>query len=139
MTLRLGRRRAQARAPRSRFSAGLIDALGRAKIIGLRVGLSPHRSIGLWVVVVQGRVFVRSWGATRTDGFRNPWTNLPEYLTIGSRRLRVRLIRTRSDQLKTAVDLAYREKYKTPGSARFVRDMARVRSRDSTTELVPLS
>ncbi len=50
----------------------------------------------------------------------------------------VRAVGTRSERLKDAVDKAYLEKYKTPGSIKYARGLGRKKSRDTTTELVPL-
>jgi hypothetical protein len=41
--------------------------------------------------------------------------------------------------LKDAVSRAYLEKYSTPGSIKYARDLGRAKSRATTTELVPLS
>jgi len=49
----------------------------------------------------------------------------------------VRAVQTRSLRLKDAVDRAYLEKYHTPGSLKFARDLGRKKSRETTTELVP--
>jgi hypothetical protein len=47
-------------------------------------------------------------------------------------------VHTRSERLKDAVDQTYLKKYKTPGSIKYARDLGRKKSRDTTTELVPL-
>ena len=39
-------------------------------IIGLRAGTQPHRFIGIWAVVVEGRVFVRSWSLKPRSWYR---------------------------------------------------------------------
>jgi hypothetical protein len=57
---------------------------------------------------------------------------------IGDKEIRIRAIHTRSERLKNLVSQAYKEKYNTPGSIQFVKDMSRKKSRDTTTELVPL-
>ena len=44
-----------------RFSDDVLAAIRKGLIIGLRAGTQPHRFIALWAVVVEGRVFVRSW------------------------------------------------------------------------------
>jgi hypothetical protein len=44
-----------------RFSDNILAAIRKGMIIGLRAGSQPHRFIALWAVVVEGRVFVRSW------------------------------------------------------------------------------
>jgi hypothetical protein len=58
---------------------------------------------------------------------------------IADREIQVRAVRTRSKQLKDAVDRAYLEKYNTGGMIKYAKDLVRAISRDTTIELVPLS
>ena len=46
-----------------------IEELAGAKILGVRAG-TEHRYTGVWVVVVEGRVFVRSWNDKPTGWYR---------------------------------------------------------------------
>ena len=120
-----------------RFPRDVVEALDRAKIIGIRAGTGPHRFIGVWPVVVEGRLFVRSWGI-KPGGWYHAFREEPRgAIQVGGRELPVRAVFTRSERLKDAVSRAYREKYDTPGALRYVRDFARPRRRDTTTELVP--
>jgi hypothetical protein len=57
---------------------------------------------------------------------------------LGEREIPIRAVHTRSERLKDLVSRAYQEKYNTPGSIQFVKDMSRKKSRDTTTELVPV-
>lgn len=57
---------------------------------------------------------------------------------VGDREVPVRAVHTRSERLKDLVSAAYREKYHTPGSVQYVKEMSRKKSRDTTTELVPV-
>jgi hypothetical protein len=60
-------------------------------------------------------------------------------IQVGTREIRVRARPTKSERLKAAVSRAYREKYNTPGSIKFVQGFERAKSRrDTTTELLPL-
>jgi hypothetical protein len=52
-----------------RFSGPALEELAKTKIIGVRAG-TEHRYTGVWVVVVGGRVFVRSWNDTPTGWYR---------------------------------------------------------------------
>lgn len=58
-------------------------------------------------------------------------------MTVGTRKLAVRAVQRRGVRLNDAVTKAYRAKYSTPGSLKFVRDMNRPKSRATTTELMP--
>jgi hypothetical protein len=124
-------------APR-RFTGRVLAAVDQSKILGIRAGRSPHRVIGVWVVVVEGRVFVRSWGLTAGGWYRTFAAEPQGIIEVGARQIRVRARPVRSERLITAVDEAYRRKYATPGSVKWVRGLCRGRRRASTTELLPL-
>lgn len=127
-----------ARKTKRRFPPNVLAAIRDGPIIGIRAGVEPHRFIGIWVVVVEGRVFVRSWSLKPRSWWRTFLAGPSGAIQVGAREIRVRAIQTRSERLKDAIDQAYREKYPTPGSLRFVRDMCRTKSRDTTTELAPI-
>jgi hypothetical protein len=93
--------------------------------------------IGIWAVVVDGRVFVRSWGLEPRSWWRTFVEDPRGIIEVGGRTIRVRAVQTRSLRLKDAVDRAYLEKYHTPGALKFARDLGRKKSRETTTELVP--
>jgi len=121
------------------FSEEVLAALRRDKILGIRAGTdSTHRVIGIWVVVVEGRVFVRSWGMKPRSWWRtlveDPYGNI----FMGEQEIPIQAIQTRSERLKDLVSAAYKEKYNTPGSVQYVKDMSRKKSRDTTTELVAI-
>jgi hypothetical protein len=59
-------------------------------------------------------------------------------ITVNDREIPVRAVRTRSEPLKDAVSRAYLDKYHTPGSVKYARDLGSAKSRATTTELVPL-
>jgi hypothetical protein len=60
-------------------------------------------------------------------------------IQVGTRQVRVRARPTKNEPLKAAVSRAYREKYNTPGSIKYVQGFERAKSRrDTTTELLPL-
>ena len=120
------------------FADDIVAAIRDGKILGIRAGSQPHRFIGIWAVVVEGRVFVRSWSFKARGWYRAFLEEPRGEINVDGRELPVRAVRTRSERLKDAVDRAYLEKYKTPGSIKYARDMGRKKSRDTTTELVPL-
>jgi hypothetical protein len=122
---------------RERFPARVIETLRGEKHLAIRAGLDPHRFIGIWVVVVEGRVFVRSWSLKPRSWFRTFQVDPVGEIIVAGKELRVRAVLTRSDRLKDAVSRAYVEKYSTPGSLKYARDLGRAKSRATTTELVP--
>ncbi|HEV2851708.1 MAG TPA: DUF2255 family protein [Thermoanaerobaculia bacterium] len=121
-----------------RFPADIVAAIRDGKILGIRAGTQPHRFIGIWAVVVEGRVFVRSWSLKPRSWYRTFLEEPRGTINVNGQEIKVRAVRTRSERLKAAVDRAYLEKYKTPGSIQYARDLGGEKSRATTTELVPL-
>lgn len=121
-----------------RFDEDVLAAIRDGKIIRIRAGSGPHRFIGIWAVVVEGRVFVRSWSLKERSWYRTFLEEPRGAIQVGGREIPVRAVRTRSERLKSAVDKAYLEKYNTPGSVKYAQDLGGEKSRATTTELVPL-
>lgn len=123
---------------RPRFSSRLLATIDEAKILGVRAGArSAHRFIGVWPVVIDGRVFARSWGLKPTGWYRAFLENSFGAIQVGERQVRVRAVPVRSERIRDAVEEAYARKYPTPGSARFVRGFRTKRRRDATIEFLP--
>ena len=114
-----------------------MRAIRDGKILGIRAGTKPHRVIGIWAVVVQGRVFVRSWSLGPRSWYRTFLDEPCGVIHVDGREIPVRAVRTRSERLKDQVDRAYLAKYATPGSIKYARDLGRPKSRATTTEFVP--
>src|SRR5678816_4727397 len=94
-----------------RFSKPVAAAIAKDKILGVRAGSGDHRFIGVWVVVVDGRVFIRSWGLKRA-GWYEAFMNEPVgRIQAAGRELRVRAVTQTSERTKAAVDEAYAAKY----------------------------
>lgn len=123
---------------KNRFPDDIRAILEKDKIIGIRAGKdSTHRVIGVWFVLVEGRIFIRSWSLKPRSWWRTFLEDPYGSMFVGEREIPIRAIRTRSERLKDLVSQTYKEKYNTPGSVHYVRDMSRKKSRDTTTELVP--
>lgn len=115
----------------------LVSAIDQAKILGIRAGArSDHRFTGVWPIVIDGRVFARSWAVTRTGWFHAFLLDPHGVLQVGERTVRVRAVRVKSERLRDAVDDAYAEKYTTPGAQKYVRGFRAARRRDATIEFV---
>ncbi|HEY7440989.1 MAG TPA: DUF2255 family protein [Vicinamibacterales bacterium] len=121
-----------------RFRAELLATIDEAKGLRIRAGVLPHRFIGIWAVVVEGRVFVRSWSLKPRSWYRTFLKEPRGAVQVGGREIPVRAIQTKGERLKDAVSRAYLAKYKTAGSLKYAQDLGRPKSRATTTELVPL-
>lgn len=120
------------------FPVDILVTIRDEKIIGLRAGTEPHRFIGIWAVVVENRVFVRSWSLKPRSWYRTFLEDPRGAIQVGDKEISVRAVQTRSERLKQAIDQAYLQKYKTPGSIKYAQDLGSAKSKATTTELVPL-
>lgn len=120
-----------------RFFTPVLAALDSSKILGIRAGVEPHRFLGVWMVVVGGRLFVRSWNDKPTGWHRAFAIDPRGAIQIGTRTIAVRARRARGDRLALAIERAYAAKYPTPGSRKYVRGFKSPRRRKTTMELVP--
>ena len=123
--------------PASTLPKTIVSAIDAEKMLAIRAGSGPHRFIGIWAVVVDGRVFVRSWSLKPRSWYRTFLEEPVGAIQVRGRTLRVRARFTTSARLLDAVSDAYLAKYHTPGSLKYARDLARPKSRATTTELVP--
>lgn len=120
-----------------RFPKQVLATLRDGKVLKIRAGTGAHRFLGIWVVVAQGRAFVRSWGLRPGGWYRTLLEERAGTILLGGRQIPVRARRARSEALKSAVDLAYVGKYSTPASLKWARGLASARRRDTTMELMP--
>jgi hypothetical protein len=118
------------------FSRADLEALASAKILHVRAG-TRHRYTGIWVVVVEGRVFVRSWNDKPTGWYRAFHDEPRGSISFAQRTLPVRARHVRSERLRHAVSDAYAEKYDTEASERWVRGFAEPERERATLELAP--
>lgn len=118
------------------FDDALVEALDNAKILGVRAG-TEHRYTGVWVVVVDGRVFVRSWNDKPTGWFRAFKKEPSGTIQVGKLEIPVRAKPVRSARLRDAVTVAFGEKYNTKGSQKWVEGFAEPARILTTLEFVP--
>ena len=120
------------------FPPPLAAAFDRAKIVGVRAGRgATHRFTGVWVVVVEGRVYARSWGVTSGGWFDTFRREPAGTVQVGQRRVRVQARRVRSERVLDAVEHGYAAKYSTPASSKWVRGFRAARRRAATLEFIP--
>jgi hypothetical protein len=120
----------------AKFPDAVIGAFESAKIIGVRAG-AQHAFTGVWVVVVGGRVFVRSWNDKPTGWFRAFRREGDGTVQLGALELPIRAKLTRSARVLSAVTRAFAEKYNTKGSRKWVEGFAEPARELTTLELVP--
>ena len=105
------------------FAGDVVEAARGAKIIGVRAG-TEHRYTGVWVVVVDGRVFVRSWNDKPTGWFRAFRKQPSGTIQVGGIEVPVRARPVRGARIRDAVTAAFGEKYDTKASQKWVTGFA---------------
>lgn len=122
---------------RRKFSDDILTLLHHGKGLRIRAGAGRHRFIGIWVVVVKERAFVRSW-SVRADGWYQTFLKEPRgAIQVADKDIAVRAVHIKNKQLRDAVDRAYLEKYSAPGALKYAKDLGTAKSRATTIELLP--
>ena len=137
MTTARTRRAAGASRATGTLPRSIVAAVDASKILGIRAGArSDHRFIGVWPVVVDGRVFVRSWTLKPGGWYRSFLEDPLGTIQVGEREVRVRAVHVRSARLRDAIERAYAAKYSTASSLKYVRGFRTAQRRETTTEFV---
>jgi len=88
------------------FSREVIAKIDSERILGIRAGSdASHRVIGIWAVVVEGRVFVRSWSMKPRSWWRtfleDPYGEI--FVAKRKRGIKVRAVQVKSEKMKEKV------------------------------------
>lgn len=118
------------------FAGDVVEAFNKAKIIGVRAG-TEHKYTGVWVVVVDRRVFARSWSDKPTGWFQAFRKQPSGMVQVGDLEVPVRGKVVRSARTRDAVTAAFGEKYPTKGSRRWVEGFAEPERAVNTIEFIP--
>jgi hypothetical protein len=118
-----------------RFPQTTLAAFDATKYLYIRAG--DHRSIPIWVVVVEGRVIVRSWNDKPGGWYRAFILHRHGAVRMEDGEVPVRAVRLRSTRLNDAADKAYARKYTTKANAKYVKGFKLQRRKATTLELLP--
>lgn len=123
-------------AAQPRFTASELAMLQKARILGVRAG-AEHRYTGVWTVVVEDRVFVRSWNNKPTGWYQALRSTGHGAISVGKTELAIATRPVRSARIRRAVSEAYAAKYDTKASEKWVVGFAEPHREATTLELVP--
>lgn len=122
----------------ARLARSIVAAADASQILGVRAGArADHRFVGVWPVVIGGRLFARSWSLKPGGWYRTFLDDPRGTIRVGARAVRVCAVPVRSERIRDAVERAYAAKYRTPGSRKYVRGFKTKRRREATMEFVP--
>jgi len=119
-----------------KFADAVVEAIWNAKILGVRAG-TQHRYTGVWVVVVDGRVFVRSWNDKPTGWFRAFKKQPNGTIQVEKEEIPVKGKLIRSARIRDAVTSGFAKKYNTKASMKWVEGFAEPSRVLTTLEFVP--
>jgi len=122
---------------KQQFPQEILPALKESSGLQIRTGKARHRFIGIWHVVVNDRVFVRSWSVKENGWYRTFLTEPHGAIHVKKHEAAVVAKRITNKALRDAIDRAYLEKYKTPGALKYAKDLCSAKSRATTLELLP--
>lgn len=132
------KRKSRRREPMSKLSRPIIAAADAAKIMGIRAGAkSDHKFVGVWPIVLNGRLFARSWTISKGGWYRTFLEDPLGVLQVGERQIRVRAKPVKSERVRDAVEDGYAAKYDTKASQKYVKGFRSKKRRETTMEFVP--
>ena len=129
-------RPATGRAPRA-LPRRVVAAIDESKILGIRAGArSDHRFIGIWPVVVDGRVFARSWTQKPGGWYRTLLDDPLGTIQVGEREMRFAPCGSAASAFATPWSAPSAE-IPDAGSVKYVRGFRTQRRRETTMEFLP--
>ena len=88
-------------------------------------------------MVIKDRLLVRSW-SVKAKGWYQTFLREPRgTIQVAGLEIPVCAVRIKSERMRDTVDHAYLAKYNTASALKYAKDLARAKSRATTTELVP--
>ena len=120
----------------TRFPPALAKKIDAIKYFRIRAG-EDHRFIAIWVVVVDGRVFVRPWNDKAGGWYREFLDSGIGAIEVDGKEIPVRASPAKAAALNRSVDAAYAAKYTTKPNRKYVEGFATDSRRATTLELVP--
>lgn len=116
----------------------IVSALDTGKFVWIRAGTN-HRFIGIWVVVIDGRAFVRSWSLAPRSWYRTFVEDSHGAMKLAKdgREISIRAVSVKGERLNNAISEAYLTKYNTRASLPYAKDLGSAESRGATMELRP--
>jgi hypothetical protein len=118
------------------FADDVIEVLRNSKILGVRAG-TEHRFTGVWLVLVEGRLFVRSWNDKPTGWFRAFRKEPKGTIQVAGLEVPVLAKPTRSARIREAVTAAYGQKYNSKASRKWVEGFGEPERELATLEFIP--
>ena len=118
-----------------RFPRTALAEFASTKYLYIRSG--EHRFIPIWVVVIDGRVIVRSWNDKPAGWYRAFLSDPRGHVRLAEGELPIRAIPVRSKKLIDTAQAAYGAKYTTKSNAKYVAGFATECRKAATLELIP--
>ncbi len=116
------------------FPPTILVRFEATKYLYIRSG--AHRLVPIWVVVVDGRVIVRSWNDKPGGWYRAFLSHPSGVVRLEGNEVPIRAVRVRSSRLNDAADAAFASKYTTKANLKYVEGFRDAKRKATTLELV---
>ena len=121
------------------FTKDFYDYLKNHTLIGIKGGINHTTFLPIWMVVVNGRVFARSWNKSERSwftAFQSDGTGAIQYgdktLQVKGKKLNV------DDPIHSSISKAYIKKYNQPENLKYSEGISRPDYFDHTIEFFPI-
>jgi hypothetical protein len=119
-----------------KFDATVLKAVDAARSLGVRSG-DKHKHTNVWVVVISGRIFVRSWNDKSSGWFRAFLKQPLGAIRVKTKEWPARGVRVRSARLLSSMSIALAKKYPHKGTQHYIDGFRTPKRKATTLEFVP--
>jgi hypothetical protein len=117
----------------------ILKAVGTNNLTGIRAGLEREGFLDIWMVVVDNRIFARSWGLSEKSWYRAFEKNPEGAIRAGVDIVRIRaLIPSDLIGLNERISQAYLDKYNKGENAPYALGIIKPEHEARTMEFVPV-
>jgi hypothetical protein len=106
-------------------------------LTGIKAGLERPNFLEIWMVVVQDRIFARSWGLAEKSWYNSFLKNPIGEIKCGNTIFRINgLVPNDKDELADAINTAYLTKYNTEENIPYSKGITTQKHIDKTMEII---
>lgn len=114
-----------------------IDYINSHSLIGLKAGEERTTFLDIWMVVVNNRVFARSWGFAEKSWYNTFLSDSKGQIKCGGDVYNINgIIPADLDEITEQINNAYIKKYNNPNNAKYVYGIIRKQHVEKTMEFV---
>jgi len=123
----------------SGFDESILQYVRAHNLVGVRAGDRPRAFLDIWMVVVDGRIFARSWGLAERSWYTEFLSGRTGEIRCGDIAVKVAgVIPADLPSISAAISAEYLRKYDRGSNARYARGIVQPAHVARTMEFVPM-